>query len=159
MNRLHKILIYITIQFLFVHHSAYAACWEQAGLSFQIPPALLYAIAQQESGLNAQAIGKNRDGSRDIGLMQINSRHLPNLEKLGIDEQQLLNDSCLSVFVGASILAEFINRYGYSWEAVGAYNAGTSSKNKSLRIRYAKKIWERYQQLQTPIEQLHTPTE
>lgn len=152
MNRLHKLLIYLIIQTIFANHLAHASCWEQAGLSFHIPPALLYAIAEQESGLNAQAIGKNRDGSHDIGLMQINSRHLPNLGKLGIDEQQLLNNSCLSVFVGASILAESINRYGYSWEAVGAYNAGTASKNKNLRMRYAKKIWLRYQQLQTSTE-------
>lgn len=129
--------------------SSHAECWEQAGLSFHISPTLLYAIAEQESNLNTRAIGKNKDGSYDIGLMQINSRHLPRLQKLGIHEQQLLNNSCLSIFVGASILAEFINQYGYSWEAVGAYNAGTMPKNETSRMRYAKKIWQRYQQLQS----------
>jgi soluble lytic murein transglycosylase-like protein len=54
--------------------------------------------------------------------MQINSIHLPRLLKQGITEERLLNEPCLSVEVGASILAEFIQRFGYNWTAVGSYN-------------------------------------
>ncbi|PIV87852.1 MAG: hypothetical protein COW48_09240 [Hydrogenophilales bacterium CG17_big_fil_post_rev_8_21_14_2_50_63_12] len=48
------------------------ACWKEAGTRYGVSPQLLYAIARTESGLNPQAIGRNRNGSRDIGLMQIN---------------------------------------------------------------------------------------
>lgn len=131
-----------------VSFSSQANCWDDAGRSFGIAPDLLYAIALQESGLNLQAINRNTNGSRDLGLMQINSRHLPTLQKLGIQEQQLLSDGCLSIMVGASILAQFMSRYGYSWEAVGAYNAGTSVDNKKQRMAYARKVWQRYRYLQ-----------
>ena len=129
---------------------AHANCWEAAGREFSISPELLYAIAEQESGLNPRAIGYNRDGSHDIGIMQINSKHLPSLAKRRITEKKLLANSCLSVKVGAGILADFMERYGYSWEAVGAYNAGTASSRgaQQRRMHYAKKISVRYQRLQ-----------
>lgn len=106
---------------------------------FNIESELLYAIAQQESAMKPGAIGYNRDGSTDLGLMQINSFHMKRLKKMGISEKQLLQDPCISVIVGASILSDMMKIYGYSWEAVGAYNAGTSPKRSDIRKRYAKK--------------------
>ena len=58
------------------------------------------------------AINRNRDGSHDIGLMQINSMHLPDLARQGITRQRLLDEPCLSIDVGASILSGFIRRHG-----------------------------------------------
>jgi len=139
----------IAILFLFSGISAARAdCWDRAASMFNISPQLLYAIAQQESSLNPAAVGRNRDGSKDLGLMQINSKHLPRLRKLGIDEQQL-KDPCLSIIVGASILSDMMKRYGYTWEAVGAYNAGTAPGNHARRMHYAEQVWQRYQKIKT----------
>ncbi|ALI05719.1 MULTISPECIES: transglycosylase SLT domain-containing protein [Pseudomonas] len=124
---------------------AHAWCWSKAGQLHAIEPELLQAIAEVESGLRSDAINHNRDGTRDIGLMQINSIHLPRLSTQGITEQRLLDDPCLSVEVGASVLAGFITRYGYNWTAVGAYNAGNSPRRQAARLRYARKVWQRYQ--------------
>ncbi|HUN54301.1 MAG TPA: transglycosylase SLT domain-containing protein [Smithella sp.] len=33
------------------------------------------AVAKAESGLNPKAINRNRDGSKDVGIFQINDRH------------------------------------------------------------------------------------
>ncbi|WP_413725738.1 transglycosylase SLT domain-containing protein [Sodalis sp. RH16] len=126
---------------------ASATCWSDAERHFGIEARLLQAIAITESNMNPQATGFNKDGSRDIGLMQINSIHLPRLKALGIDEHLLYNDSCLSVMVGASVLADMMKRYGYSWEAVGAYNAGTAAHRRDLRRRYAKRVWGHYEKL------------
>ncbi|MDQ0741100.1 MULTISPECIES: transglycosylase SLT domain-containing protein [Pseudomonas] len=128
-----------------------AFCWEQVGASYDIEPELLFAIAQVESSLRTDALNHNHDGSRDIGLMQINSRHLPWLSEMGIDEGRLLNDPCLSIAVGASILKEFIGRFGYSWEAVGAYNAGGSASRATSRQRYAKRVQERYHMMRSDL--------
>lgn len=126
---------------------ASATCWSDAERHFRIEARLLQAIAMTESNMNPQATGFNKHGSRDIGLMQINSTHLPRLKALGIDEHLLYNDSCLSVMVGASVLADMMKRYGYSWEAVGAYNAGTAADRRDLRRRYAKRVWDHYEKL------------
>ena len=86
---------------------AWAFCWEEAASRHDLEPELLQAIASVESGYRAQAMNyTNRNGTRDIGLMQINSIHLPRLLKQGITEERLLSEPCLSVEVGASILAE-----------------------------------------------------
>ncbi|MFL1500520.1 transglycosylase SLT domain-containing protein [Pseudomonas sp. O64] len=129
-------------------HQAWASCWDEVASRYDIEPELLQAIAVVESGARAQAINHgNSDGSRDIGLMQINSMHLPRLAKQGITEERLLSEPCLSVEVGASILAEFIQRFGYNWTAVGSYNAGPAPEREALRLRYAEKIWAQYEAL------------
>jgi soluble lytic murein transglycosylase-like protein len=126
---------------------AHAWCWSRAGQLHAIEPELLQAIADVESGQRPDAINHNRNGTRDIGLMQINSIHLPRLHAQGITEQRLLDEPCLSVEVGASMLAEFIARHGYNWTAVGAYNAGNSPHRQAARLRYARKVWQRYRVL------------
>jgi hypothetical protein len=98
------------------------ACWDDAAQRYQVSSALLYAIARTESGLNPQAIGRNGNGSRDIGLMQINSAWLPTLASHGINERDLF-EPCTNIHVGAWILAGNVSRLGYTWDAVGAYNA------------------------------------
>lgn len=111
------------------------ACWEDAATRYQVSSVLLYAIARTESGLNPQAIGRNSNGSRDIGLMQINSAWLPTLASHGIGERELF-EPCVNIYVGAWILAGNVSRLGYTWEAVGAYNAA----NTALRRSYVEKV-------------------
>lgn len=111
------------------------ACWDDAAQRYQVSSALLYAIARTESGLNPQAVGRNRNGSRDIGLMQINSTWLPKLATHGIHERDLF-EPCTNIHVGAWILADNVSRLGYTWEAVGAYNA----TNPALRHAYIEKV-------------------
>jgi len=126
---------------------AQAYCWSRAGQQHAIEPELLQAIAEVESGQRSGAMNYNKDGTRDIGLMQINSSHLSRLGAQGITEQRLLDEPCLSVQVGASVLAGFVSLYGYNWTAVGAYNAGNAPGRQAARLRYAHKVWQRYQVL------------
>jgi soluble lytic murein transglycosylase-like protein len=97
------------------------ACWDEAAARYGLSSHLFYAIARTESGLNPAAVGRNRDGARDIGLMQINSSWLPTLARHGIAEHHLF-DACTSIHVGAWVLAGNVSRLGYTWEAVGAYD-------------------------------------
>lgn len=66
---------------LLISQSALANCWNSAGQYYHVDPWLLFAIADVESGLNPNAVGYNHDGSRDVGLMQINSSHFAELKK------------------------------------------------------------------------------
>ena len=52
----------------------HAACFEEAALRYQMPSALLKAISSVESGGNPNALNRNKDGSFDVGHMQINRR-------------------------------------------------------------------------------------
>jgi len=106
-------------------------------------PKLLKAIALQESGMNPSLVsGRNKNGTVDIGLFQINSSWLPKLKKLGVTEKQLY-DGCVSAYVGAWILAHELNTHGATWRAVGAYNSPTEGNRRV----YAERIHQRYMKL------------
>lgn len=134
---------------LFSPFFSFADCWDQAGGRYGIEPELLKAIAIVESSLNPKATNINYNGTTDFGLMQINSSHLPVLKKFRITQHQLLNDPCHNVMTGAWILAGNIRQYGYTWEAVGAYNAGTAKtpKHHALRKKYIHKVAPQYKKL------------
>lgn len=121
---------------LLLSMSAGAACFDEASRRYRIHPDLLKAISKVESNGNPKAVNhSNKNGSRDIGHMQINSSWLRKLGKYGITEQSLF-DPCINTFVGAWVLANNFRELGYNWTAIGAYNA----KSPDKRIIYARKV-------------------
>jgi soluble lytic murein transglycosylase-like protein len=122
--------------------AAIPCTWEAAAARYGTNAQVLYAIAQQESSLNPRAINKNVDGSVDFGLMQINSRWLPQLEKFGITANHLF-DPCINLHVGAYILALSMQRHGNTWQAIGSYHSSTPAR----RDRYAQSIHRRLENL------------
>lgn len=149
----HSFLIILVICAGLTPTFAHANCWQDAGNRYDIDPLLLHAIAQVESKMNPAARNVNKDGTYDIGLMQVNSRHLKHLATFGISEYQLQTQPCTSVMAGAWILAKFVKQLGYSWDAVGAYNAGTKPNREHLRNRYALRVKGYYGQLVSQREQ------
>lgn len=113
-----------------------AFCFEEQEGVYGLNPYLLRSIAETESNLNTKAINKNPDGSFDIGLMQINSSWI---RPLGLDRERLISDPCYNVGTGARILNMCVEKYGYTWEAVGCYNAVSKGK----RTRYSWKIYNK----------------
>ena len=114
----------------------FAFCYKEAGREYNINPLLLYAISKTESDLNPSAVNTNSDGTIDIGLMQINSSWI---KAINLNPDLLLSDPCYNVKTGADILKKCIDMHGYTWEAVGCYNA--VSRNK--RVKYSRKIFDR----------------
>lgn len=131
--------------------SAMAFCYNEAGARYHVDPQLLRSISKVESGFDPGAIGYNRNKkgrvtSRDFGLMQINSTHVPQLRSMGVlqNEQELLTRPCLNVMVGAWILARHLQVCGVTWECLGSYNAGFADDNTARRMLYARKVYADY---------------
>src|ERR1700756_1683460 len=99
--------------------SARADCIPAGAARPQVNAAVLRAIGWQESRLRPQALGRNTDGSVDVGAFQINSIHLAELGRLGIDRAALA-DGCTSAEVAAWHYRRQVERQGNSWQAVGA---------------------------------------
>lgn len=115
--------------------TGHSACFQEAATHYRVPVELLRAISRVESGGNPAAVNRNRDGSVDVGHMQINSRWFGSLVRHGISRDKLW-EPCTNTYVGAWILAQNIRRMGYGWNAIGAYNAASESR----RMRYVQKV-------------------
>ena len=74
-----------------------------------VDPHLILSIARTESGLDPSAVHVNANGTRDVGLMQVNTA---NWSWLGLNEQTAL-DPCQSISAGVRVLT-----------ALSAYNTG-----------------------------------
>ena len=114
-----------------------AFCFEEAGQKYGISPVLLECIAKTESNLDPKATNINKNGSIDIGLMQVNSYWI---KPLGFDRDRLLNDCCYNTMAGAQILRQCIDRHGYTWEAVGCYNATSLDKKKNYSWKIFRQL-------------------
>ena len=124
-----------TIAFLLLAAQYVSAfCFEEAGERYGVTPQLLWAMAKTESNFNATAVNYNNNGSFDYGVMQINSSWY---RELGADRWMRLGDACYNVNVGAWILSRCVKRYGYTWAAVGCYNAVSIHE----RMRYANRVY------------------
>ncbi|PRY06135.1 lytic transglycosylase domain-containing protein [Paraburkholderia sp. BL25I1N1] len=116
--------------------TARADCIDDAARFHHVNARLVRAIATIESGQRANVVHLNADGTTDIGLMQINSRWLATLSRFGIS-RVALHDRCTNAYVGAWVLSQNLRHLGLTWDAVGAYNAGTHVK----RIAYARRVY------------------
>lgn len=136
----------LTALLLIVTQNANADCFDMAGRDYHIDPDLLRAIAWNESHYNTGITGKNPVTGFGSGLMQIDSQHFTELSRYGIKPEHLLNDACLNIYTGAYYLAIAFEKWGVSWQAVGAYNAGFRKTEEQAQRRYiyARKIEATY---------------
>ena len=114
---------------------AHADCIADAAARHQVSPDVLRAIGWQESRLQPAALGRNANGSIDVGAFQINSVHLSELSRYGIDASALV-DGCVSAEVAAWHYRRQVDRDGDTWLAVGGYH----SRNPARAAWYANRI-------------------
>ncbi len=96
---------------------------EEVSLKYNIPKDLILAIIKQESNFNPRAYNKNKDGTEDRGLMQVNYQHnLRLMREYGITDPNQLFDIETNIELGARILYENFQRFGNWAMAVKAYN-------------------------------------
>jgi hypothetical protein len=117
---------------------AFPFCFEEAGAQYGINPQILRAIAKVESNFNPRAINMNSNGTYDFGLMQINSSWAATIGK---ERWKQLGDACTNAKTGAWILSMCMNKYGYTWKAIGCYNSQTPDK----RDRYSRLVFNQLQ--------------
>ncbi len=138
-------------------------CVAQASQRYQVPELLLYSIMKQEGGAPGVA-HKNRNGTYDLGRMQINTSWLPVIAPFGYSRARLLRDDCANIMVAAWILRGNQIKAGGTWAAwtpaVQAYNAGWRAGTAQPRTagrQYARSVllhwWAAYRYVTQP-EQL-----
>jgi soluble lytic murein transglycosylase-like protein len=97
-------------------------CYEEAADYYGVSPLVVWAIAGVESSHNQSAVHINRNGTYDVGTMQINS-----VWRSALGEtrwQMAYSDPCYNVFCGTYILRHCVDKYGYNTNAIACYNTG-----------------------------------
>jgi len=142
---------FLILAYLVLGSAPCFACFELAASRYQVPVTLLKAIAQVESAHNPRAVNFNANGTRDLGLMQINSSWLPLLRKMSVTEQALW-DPCVNTLVAAWLLSENFKRWGNTYRALGAYH----SPNAERQLRYATRVIRAATLSPKPDQQIHS---
>lgn len=104
-------------------------CILPAATYHQVNAQILRAILVVESGLNPRAIGKNANGTFDIGLGQMNSMHFRELRQWGIAPEHLM-DPCVSTYVAAWHLRRSMDQGGNTWAGIARYHSATPYFNQ-----------------------------
>ncbi|MAS88102.1 MAG: transglycosylase [Micavibrio sp.] len=122
-----------------------ASCLFIASQTYQVPPAVLMGIQTVEGGQVGQAV-KNKNGSYDLGPMQINTIWIPELAKYwNVDQATAIrwvkDDPCTNINVSAWILRQHINETGSLSQAIAHYHSRTPYYGR----RYKKKVVEALQ--------------
>ena len=120
-----------------------AACLMLASQTYSVPPAVLVGIYKAEGGTIGQEVA-NKNGSYDLGPMQINTVWLPDLaQKWGVQpataRKWVRDDACTNVGVAAWILRNHLNETGSLSQSIGKYHSrtpiyGTKYKSRVIDI-------------------------
>lgn len=111
------------------------SCFKEASNKHNVPLHLLLAVSYTESRFKTKAHNKNRNGTRDYGLMQINSIWSKQAKKMGYSWYKIKTNPCTNIMFGSHILKSNHRRLG-SWKsAIGAYNAGFAKSPKAKKRR------------------------
>lgn len=100
-----------------------------------VPLALIAAIMATEDG-QVGRVSWNKNGSRDIGPMQLNSWWLPLITQTGISEDELLRDGCVNVAAAGWILRDLMKKYQDPFSVIEAYH----SLNPVHSSRYLRSV-------------------
>ena len=117
-------------------------CISHAAIVYHVPVPVVLSIMRQENGRNGQAV-KNKNGSYDLGVMQINSRWLPTLARYGYTREDLQFKPCKNVMAGTWILANSIANGDTLWSGIGNYHSHTPKHN----VSYRNDIYKNYQKI------------
>jgi soluble lytic murein transglycosylase-like protein len=108
-------------------------CLMPAAQRHGVNPHILRAILQVESGMRPHVVNRNRNGSIDVGMAQINSIHFRELAQWGITPERLL-DPCVATHVAAWHLKRVMLRHGNTWFGVAAYHSATPTHNQRYQV-------------------------
>lgn len=117
---------------------------------YRVDGNLVLAVIDGESEGNPDAINRNKNGSTDHGLMQINScNHEWLREELGITD---FHDPVQNIQAGCYILSLLTAKYDNYHRVLMAYNMGEYRTRQLWRqgirtSRYSRRVMEKYQKL------------
>ena len=119
----------------------YLACMALVASLYELPPRVLPAIQAIEGG-RPGTVSRNRNGSEDLGVMQVNTVWLPALARytrLPAAEvrRRLIEHPCFNIAAAGAILRTHLDETGGDlMRAIGNYH----SRTPDLHLSYREKV-------------------
>jgi hypothetical protein len=114
-------------------------CLNHAAITYHVPAKLILAIMKAEGGKNGMA-NKNKNGSIDYGVMQVNSIWLNKIGAYGFSAKDLQYDACKNVEVGSWIISQSVANGENAWLGVGNYHSHTPIHNQAYSNTIQKNL-------------------
>ncbi len=117
----------------------FLACMLVTAGFYQLPPRVLPAIQVIEGGW-VGSVSHNRDGSDDLGVMQVNTLWLPALARASrlpaaAVRLRLVGDPCFNIAAAGAIMRTYlVEAKGDLMRAVGDYHSHTPGLNQSYQV-------------------------
>jgi hypothetical protein len=108
----------------------------------------LWALREQEGGWVGAKVA-NRDGSYDLGSLQINSWWIPRLAAATGKSQVevawwLQHDACFNIDAARWIFLSALSVTHNYWEAIGAYHSPTAWRQRRYALAVAAHLRQRF---------------
>lgn len=120
--------------------ATYVQCMMMVAAFHHLPPSVLPAIQRVEGGV-PNLVSTNKNGTQDLGVMQINTRWITPLmetthESGNIIYQRLKQDSCYNIAVAGAILKLYLKESnGNLMQAIGNYHSHTPDLNNHYQFQ------------------------
>lgn len=123
-------------------------CISQAAQGSRWLEKTLWGLRDEEAGWIGAEVA-NRNGTHDLGVLQINSMWLPRLARVvGRSEAQvrawLVYDACFNASAARWIFLSSLHQLGDYWGAVGAYHTPTAWRQLRYQHEVAEHLRRRY---------------
>jgi len=110
-------------------------CINKAAVEYFVPAKIIISVLKIENGHIGTA-SHNKNGTVDLGPMQINSAWLPTLVHYGFTQEDVQYNPCKNVEIGAWILSTSIANEITVQKGIGDYNSHTTYYN----LAYSGKV-------------------
>ncbi|KTC71800.1 Transglycosylase SLT domain protein [Legionella birminghamensis] len=135
----------IPVDFSIIHQER-IACSIMASIKYQVPTNILLALAEKEGGRPNQW-SKNRNGTYDVGSMQLNTVYLRDLAKYGIKPSDVARPGCYAYDLAAwRVRKHLLHDSQDIWTRAANYHSKTPHYNQIYRADLIKKAmkWQQW---------------
>lgn len=135
------LVIFFLTNFLYSSNfSKYETLYQKYSAEYNVPIEILKAITLVENTkLNPTLVCMNKNGTKDVGLMQINTLWIDALPKMKLTVEKLKTPET-NIKVASYILGNLIQKYGLSWETIGMYHSRTITYQFKYIYKVQKKL-------------------
>ena|SRR5437868_1544078 len=118
----------------------FVACMLAAASFYHLPPRVLPSLQAVEGGW-VGAVSRNRNGSSDLGVMQVNTLWVPRIAAIArmsndAVRQRLIDDPCFNIAAAGAIMRIYLNeRGGDLLRAVGDYHSHTPARASAYQAK------------------------